>query len=316
MSTWAIETENLHRTYSKPGTQGQSRGIHGIDLQVREGEVRGLLGPNGAGKTTLTKVLSTVLKPTHGHAAILGLDIVKQGALIREKIGVVLGGERGLYYHLTGRQNLEFWAGLYNVPRKSRRTKVNGLLSRLGLEAYADTQIVKYSRGMKQRLHLARGLVGDPQLIFLDEPTLGMDPVAAAGFRDLIVDLKSEGKTILMTTHDMAEAEFVCDKVALIDDGKLLAVETPDVLAGWISKHDRIDFSASSAVAEQIKCIPGIDSLIRTAADTYRLQVIDASAMSSILLTLVQAGVVKVQTSKPSLEEVYMHFIGNRGLKV
>jgi ABC-2 type transport system ATP-binding protein len=221
----AITTRELTRTFKGQAGRPDVVALDGVNLEIPEGEVRGLLGPNGAGKTTLVKILCTILLPTRGKAAVLGHDLEAQAKSVREVIGIVLGGERGLYWNLTGRQNLEYWAALYRVPRDETRRRAGILLERVGLDGRADDLVETYSRGMKQRLHLARGLIGNARVLFLDEPTTGMDPIAARDFRILVRELRAEGRTVLLTTHDMAEAEAVCDRVALIDHGRVLAVE-------------------------------------------------------------------------------------------
>jgi ABC-2 type transport system ATP-binding protein len=231
----AIDIFRLRRVYRNRGSDPAVVALDDVTMSIEEGEVRGLLGPNGAGKTTLVKILSTVLLPTSGSASILGHDVQADAERVRPLIGIVFGGDRGLYWNLTGRQNLQYWAALYKVPPQIAGPRINMLLERVGMTARADSLFETYSRGMKQRLHLARGLVGDARVLFLDEPTLGMDPLAAREFRTLVKELRSEGRTILLTTHDMSEAESLCDRVALIDRGRLLAVETPQTLSKLIA---------------------------------------------------------------------------------
>ena len=282
-----------------------------------EGEIHGLLGPNGAGKTTLVRILSTVLLPTSGSASILGHDVVRDTRAVRQSIGIVFGGDRGLYWRLTGRQNLEYWAALYNVPPSDTRPRVMALLERVGLSDRADYMVETYSRGMKQRLHLARGLIGDARVLFLDEPTTGMDPLAARDFRDLVKGLREEGRTILLTTHDMAEAEAVCDRVALINHGLLLAVETPRTLSRLVAQYERIDFEgAEEDIREKLRNLPGVAAVSALSDGSYRAELANPDAISGTLQFLVGAGVTSVRTSRPSLEEVYVHVIGDRGLKI
>ena len=312
---FAVETREISRLYKSRDKNPPVLALDGVSLQIEQAEIRGLLGPNGAGKTTLVKLLSTVLLPTSGTASILGHDVVRDTKAVRSLIGIVFGGERGLYWHLTGRQNLQYWAALYNVPPKDTPTRVDTLLERVGLTDRADYAVETYSRGMKQRLHLARGLIADARVLFLDEPTTGMDPVAAHDFRSLVRQLKSEGRTVLLTTHDMAEAEAVCDRVALIDHGRLLAVESPRTLGQWIGRYERIDFDCDRPeVVEKTRRLPGVASVSRLAGgDGYRVEVSEESAIQAVLTNLVSSGVTSVRTSRPSLEEVYLHLIGERG---
>ncbi len=278
--------------------------------------MHGLLGPNGAGKTTLVKILSTVLLPTSGSARVLGHDVVGEAAAVRPLIGIVFGGERGLYWRLTGRQNLEYWGALYKLSRAEIRVRSEQLIERVGLIERADERVETYSRGMKQRLHLARGLIGDAKVLFLDEPTTGMDPLAAREFRTLIAELRGEGRTILLATHDMAEAEALCDRVTLIDRGAILATESPRTLGRVISRFQRIDVEgAGDALLARIAALPGVSS-VNPADAGVRIEVAEEGVTSDVLKLLVESGVTSVRTSLPNLEEVYVQLIGDRGLQV
>ena len=311
----AVITENLGRTYKSPDKTVEA--LIGVSLRFAEGEVSGLLGPNGAGKTTLVKILSTVLLPTTGHASVLGHDVATNTAAVRPLIGIVFGGDRGLYWQLTARETLEYWAALYNVPPRETKARTTALLERVGLGTWADARVETYSRGMKQRLHLARGLISNARVLFLDEPTIGMDPLAARDFRNLVRELKAEGRTILLTTHDMAEAEAVCDRVALIDHGRVLAVETPASLAQLVSQHERIDFEHADPAGflDHLRALPGVSGVAPDGL-THRVSLSDGTQVRAVLAFLVAAGVTSLSTSRPSLEEVYVHVIGDRGLKV
>jgi ABC-2 type transport system ATP-binding protein len=280
------------------------------------GEVHGMLGPNGAGKTTLVKILSTVLLPTSGTAQVLGHDVVEETRAVRPLIGIVFGGERGLYTRLSARQNLEYWGALYRLSSATIKERSSALLERVGLVDRADQRVEEFSRGMKQRLHLARGLMGDAKVLFLDEPTTGMDPIAAREFRRLIAELKDEGRTILLTTHDMVEAESVCDRVTLIDRGTIIATESPRSLGRVISRFQRIDVEgADPALLARVRDLHGVHS-ISEIDGSARIEVAEEGATGAVLKTLVDAGVTSVKTSLPSLEEVYVHLIGDRGLRL
>jgi ABC-2 type transport system ATP-binding protein len=184
------------------------------------------------------------------------------------------------------------------------------------MDERADYLVETYSRGMKQRLHLARALVADARVLFLDEPTSGMDPIAAHQFRQLVLQMRGEGRTILLTTHDMAEAESVCDRVTLIDRGGIVAEETPRTLGRLIAENERIDFEGDGYLAEQLREMPGISSVVSAASGGYRVEVEDETATRSALAFLVQSGVTSIRTSRPSLEEVYVHIMSDRGTKV
>jgi ABC-2 type transport system ATP-binding protein len=310
----AIDITNLRRVYRGRRNDPDVVALDGVSMVVEEGEVRGLLGPNGAGKTTLVKILSTVLLPTSGTASILGRDVTTAADKVRPLIGIVFGGDRGLYWNLTGRQNLEYWAALYHVPTHVAGPRITTLIERVGMSARADSLVETYSRGMKQRLHLARGLVGNARVLFLDEPTLGMDPLAALDFRSLVKDLRSEGRTILLTTHDMAEAEALCDRVALIDHGRVLAVETPKTLSRLIAKYERIDFEWTDGdLSRDLQALPGVSSVTRIdGGPAFRIELHDDRSAQRVLAFLIDSGVTSLRTSRPTLEEVYVHMIGGR----
>jgi len=314
----AVETQDLGRSYEPDGKGEPVRALNGVNLQIEVGTVQGLLGPNGAGKTTLTKILSTALIPSEGSARILGHDVVRETAKVRSRIGVVLGGDRGLYRRLSARHNLEYWAALYHVHPEESKRRIPELLERVGLTEQADRRVDTFSRGMKQRLHLARGLIADASVLLLDEPTIGMDPVAAREFRELIKELRRAGKSILLTTHDMEEAEAVCDSVALIDKGRLLAIETPERLARLVATIERIDFtSRDDSLLGRVRALEGIVAVSTLQAEReYRIELAHEAALPHVLGFLVGAGVTSIRTSRPSLAEVYLHVIGNRGLKV
>jgi ABC-2 type transport system ATP-binding protein len=315
----AVEVRSLRREFTASRSSGDAPRIAlaGIDLSVPEGEIHGLLGPNGAGKTTLCKILSTVLVPTSGTAALLGRDVVTQVAAVRPLVGCVFGGDRGLYGRLSARQNLSYWAALYGVPRRQIGGRTLDVLKRFGLAEHADDRVETFSRGMKQRLHLARGLVHDPRVLLLDEPTTGMDPVAAHEFRRLLGSLRDDGRTILITTHDMAEAEAVCDRVTLIDNGRILHTSTPERLAALISGHDRVDaHDVPARLAERIRDLPDVTDVLPLDDGSIRIRTRTGSATTHVLRLLVDSGVTTLSTSRPSLEEVYLHMVGDRGMEV
>jgi ABC-2 type transport system ATP-binding protein len=317
MQQAAVTVEEVTRVF-EPRRRRDERvvALDRVSLEIPQGEIHGLLGPNGAGKTTLVKILSTVLVPTSGRAHVLGHDVVDEAKAVRPLIGIVFGGERGLYWRLTGRQNLEYWGALYRLSAGETRRRAQQLLERVGLRDKADERVEKYSRGMKQRLHLARGLVGDAKVLFLDEPTTGMDPLAAREFRNLIGELKGEGRTILLATHDMVEAENVCDRVTLIDRGTILATESPRSLGRVISRYQRIDVEgAEPALLRQLQALPGVQSISENDGSA-RIEIAEEGATGAVLKLLVDAGVTSMKTSLPSLEEVYVHLIGDRGLQI
>jgi len=312
----AVEVREISRVFT-PRRRDPVTALAGVSLSIPSGEVHGLLGPNGAGKTTLVKILSTVLLPTTGSALVCGHDVVAETKAVRPLIGIVFGGERGLYTRLSARQNLEYWGALYRLSGPQIKARSAALLERVGLTDRADQRVEEFSRGMKQRLHLARGLMGDARVLFLDEPTTGMDPLAAREFRTLVGELKGEGRTILLTTHDMVEAETVCDRVTLIDRGRILATETPRTLGTLISRFQRIDVEgAPDTLIADIALVTGVSAVAVQPDGSIRIEVNEDGATTVVLKELVDAGVTSVKTSLPSLEEVYVQMIGERGLGV
>ncbi|WP_084729010.1 ABC transporter ATP-binding protein [Streptacidiphilus neutrinimicus] len=296
---------------------GERVALRGIDLDIAPGEVHGLLGPNGAGKTTLCKILSTVLLPSSGTVHLLGHDVAARPAAVRPLIGIVFGGERGLYERLTARQNLLYWACLYGMSGRRLAERSEELLEQLGLGAHADERVERFSRGMKQRLHLARGLVHDPPVVLLDEPTAGMDPVSAHGFRDLVRALRAEGRTVLVTTHDMAEAEAVCDRVTLIDRGAVVASATPAELGAWAAESERVTArDVPPGVLTQLSALPHVTAVPPDAQGRTVLRVGEGGDAAAVVRLLLDAGVRELATSRPGLEEVYLRLIGRRGMEV
>lgn len=315
----AIEARGLGRVYAsrRKGGAGGIVALDDVSLTVERGEIHGLLGPNGAGKTTFVKILSTLLVPTSGSATVLGHDVVAAAAAVRPLIGIVFGGERGLYPRLTARQNLDYFGALYGLDRHSARRRCNEVLERLGLAERADDRVETYSRGMKQRLHLARGLLNEPELLFLDEPTTGLDPTAAHDFRRLIEELVREGTTILLTTHDMAEAEALCKRVTLIDRGRILATETPSGLSSLVDRALRVDAAGVTLeAAGGLRRLVGVERVEAEHDGRVRIVVRDRSAIPGVLALLAEAGVSTVHTSVPTLEEVYLELLGPRGFGV
>lgn len=229
MSTIA-EVKNLSRTYqTKTGISKNKtiEALKSVSFTIEKGEIFGLLGPNGAGKTTTIKILTTLLAPTHGEAKILGFNCFGEESKIRPRINFVFGGERSLYWRLSAQDNLQYFGDLYKIPSKILKERIPHLIKLVGLEGREHERVESYSKGMKQRLQIARGLINDPEILFLDEPTIGLDPIGAKDLRNILLLLKKQNKTILLTTHYMYEADELCDRIAIIDHGELLDLGTP-----------------------------------------------------------------------------------------
>lgn len=220
-----IEVRNLVKKYKikKNGEGSKERTVlKGISFDVQKGEVLGLLGPNGAGKSTTFKILTTLLTPTSGDVYVLGKDVKTQEKQIRENINFIFGGERGVYTNLTAKEYLAYFCNLYKIPKKNIRTIIEELIDLVGLSESHDKKIETFSKGMIQRLHIARSLINKPKVLFLDEPTIGLDPVGAKILRNIVKDLSKKGITIIITTHYMQEAEELCDKIAFIKHGEII----------------------------------------------------------------------------------------------
>jgi ABC-2 type transport system ATP-binding protein len=315
-----VVTNQLRRVYLSGkrlrNAAAETTALAGIDLQVQQGEIHGLLGPNGAGKSTLCKVLSTVLLPTSGRAWVLGRDVALDTRAVQSLIGIVFGGDRGLYGRLTAVQNLRYWAALYGLTDKLARHRTYALLERVGLADRASDRVEAFSLGMKQRLHLARGLIGEPRVLLLDEPTNALDPVAVREVRELIRESASD-RTILLTTHDMVEAESLCDRVTLMDRGRIIATESPRTLATWISRYERIDIAnAPASVVSEIRRMSGVGDVVTLPTGGLRIETTESGVASLVLRRLVDAGVSSLRTSLPSLEEVYLQLLEHRGIGV
>ncbi len=309
----------LRREAKKPATQA----LHGVDLVVRKGEFFGLLGPNGAGKTTLVKILSTLLLPTEGTVHIAGHDVETDADIIRRKVGVVLGGDRALYWRLTARENLWYFSQLYDMPRDDALLAIERVLKEVNLTDRADDRVENYSKGMKQRLHIARGLLTDPEILLLDEPTIGLDPHAARSLRTLVRRLVDEhGRTVVLTTHYLYEADELCDRIAFISKGEIVALGTSAELkaehAGGAALSVRVR-KAPAELADRLRAVAGVTTLtnheVRDAADQteYRLTGPGVEAAAPLVAAEVAragAGLLAIRVDAPTLEDVFVALTG------
>ncbi|MCL2200942.1 MAG: ABC transporter ATP-binding protein [Oscillospiraceae bacterium] len=230
-----IEVNEFKRTYTTyKGWVSRKKetvtAVNGISFAVEKGTIFGLLGQNGAGKTTTIKTLITLLAPTSGTCKVLGYDTFRQAKQIRPRINFIFGGELGVYRRLSARDNLAYFSNLYHVPPSVAKARIEDALDLVGLTDKADILCETFSKGMLQRLQIARGLVNDPEILFCDEPTVGLDPLGARMLRDVLKVLRGRGKTIMLTTHYMPEADELCDTIALIDGGVIVAMDTPSML--------------------------------------------------------------------------------------
>jgi ABC-2 type transport system ATP-binding protein len=291
--------------------------VEDVSFSIEDGELFGLLGPNGAGKTTTVKMLTTLLIPSSGSASIHGMDVVKQAEKIRKRIGFIFGGERGLYWRLSGIDNLRYFASLYGVDPDVSKRRIPYLLELVGLKGRGDEKVQGYSRGMKQRLHVARTLLHDPEVLFLDEPTIGLDPVGAREFRQVILDLQSQKKTILVTTHYMFEADALCDRIAVINHGHIAALDTPSGLKSKVQDLNVVEvemFGLPEAMLEALRSLPFVDSLAVEDLDQRQTLLIQTSrgaeAVPDVLASLAGLKIGRVIVREPTLEDAYVRLVG------
>lgn len=299
------------------GGKRETVALKGLNLSVPRGSVFGLLGPNGAGKTTTVRILSTLLTPTAGHASVMGYDVVKDTSQVRRRIGFVLGGDRGLYGRLTGKENLEYFAALNHVEPRLASRRADELLQAVGLFERRDSLVEQYSRGMKQRLHIARGLLTDPEVVFMDEPTIGLDPQVAQEVRSIIPRLAAEGKTVLLTTHYMFEADVLCERLALIDHGEIVASGSPTEIKRRVSQIRVLELQLremAPGLVESITVLAGVvganaspDGLLTRLTVQVRL---DADVRSAVLSLIREELLESVLEREPTLEEAYLSILG------
>jgi ABC-2 type transport system ATP-binding protein len=296
-----IKTEALTKKY------GKLAAVDSLSMEVKEGEIFGLLGPNGAGKTTFLSMLCTILKPTSGKAWVGGFDIVKEPARVRKSIGIVFQ-QPSVDDLLTGRENLKMHNLLFGVPREVRKQRIDEVLSIVNLEKRADDLVNTYSGGMRRRLELARGIMHHPKILFLDEPTLGLDPQTREHIWEYIQELaRKECMTVMLTTHYMEEAEQLCDRIAIIDYGKIVALDSPDTLRSQIA-GDVVKLKQKNPDIEAIRKLDYVKKVEEKDGLLY-ISIKDASMHLQDLLT--HTGPIDfVEVRSGTLNDVFLHYTG------
>lgn len=325
----AISAQNLHRVFRtgrNPFRQGSEIvAVEDISFSVPRGTIFGLLGPNGAGKTTTIKMLSTLLVPTSGTATVGGFDVQRNEHDVRRQLGVVLGGDRGLYWKLTARDNMVYFGNLYGMRPETIDRRVTELLDVVNLSERANHRVEGFSRGMKQRLHLAKALLHDPPILILDEPTIGLDPASAVDLRRAIANLVPE-HTVLLTTHDMWEADQLCAEIAIVDHGRIVAQGTPQELKGLVDDGRRIVVSTHEGLGERaaemtarLEQLSGVwtvqHSIVTGGGSELTILCADPTRILDDTLAVVRLADVSlsaVRVLEPTLEDAFLSLAGGR----
>ncbi len=322
---FAIRTEKLSRVYKiRGGKKSEPRSLvalNDINLEIRPGELFGLLGPNGAGKTTLIKILTTLLAPTTGHAWVAGFDVADEPEKVRPRINMVSGGEASGYGLLTVRENLWMFSQFYGLPSAIANKNIKHLLDVVGLADRMNTRSSDLSTGLRQKMNIVRGFMTDPDVLFLDEPTLGLDVGASREVRQFIrswVD-NNPTRTLMLTTHYMVEADELCDRVAIINQGKVLACDSPSSLKRNLQQeavfHLEVSPFDGSLSTERFTTLPGVCNVVHRPQDGFDLLDLildEEGALAGVVNTLNNANIrlLNLQKNEPSLEDVFVKLVG------
>ncbi len=305
-----LEVNNLVKQY------GEFAAVKGISFEVGQGEVFSLLGPNGAGKTTTLSILSTLYAPTRGEARIGGHSVTEDSMAVRRTIGVV-PQELALYDDLTARENLNFWGRMYGLGGRALKQRADEVLAQIGLSEKADQRVKTYSGGMKRRVNIGVGLLHKPRLLFMDEPTVGIDPQSRRAILDTVKDLNRQGMTVLYTTHYMEEAEELSDRVGIIDHGEMIALGTQTELTRQVGQRDalRLHVDAEQDAGKLAEALAGLPGLLQVSATDHEVLVIVPSseeALAPVVTRANEAGVRvrSVDIQEPNLEAVFLHLTG------
>lgn len=324
----AVVVKDLRKTFVskkkklfKKTEKSEFKAVDGVDFEIRKGEIFGLLGPNGAGKTTTIKMITGLLSPTSGSVSVMGNDVDKKPLVALKSIGTVLAGDRSVYWKLTARENLEYFGALYGCNRAEAKKRTNELLKKLQLEEKADELVEKYSTGMKQKVALGKALIPNAPVVLLDEPTLGLDPQSALNLRELILEIKNEGRTVLLTTHYMEEADFLCDRIAIIDGGKIIALDTPENLKRSLNEIKTIKIDVTTVTDKLISDIEGLKGVKNVRSNykeenrSYELNIhhTNGSNLVQKILDCIannNSKILNVNVIEPSLEDVFINLTG------
>ncbi|MEO0131418.1 MAG: ABC transporter ATP-binding protein [candidate division WOR-3 bacterium] len=324
--SYAIEVNNVTKKF-KRGSGLKKREIVAVDrasFEIQEGEIFGLLGPNGAGKTTLVRCIATLLIPDDGTIKIMGKDVLKYPLFCRRQIGLLTSGERTLYWKLSAKENLEFFAALYGLDKQETKKRIEYLMELLGLKEVQNERVEKYSSGMKQKVSLARALIHDPKVLLLDEPTLGLDPQFARFLRDFIKKVlnQEEKKTILLTTHYMEEADELCNRIAFINQGRIVDCKTPDEYKRDLPHSEVLEIKTSLIIdpkelEDRLAKLPTVEKVnITIQNNTCNIKIILPRAeqvLSEVIIEVQKfAKILAIDVNEPTLEDVFIYITGRR----
>lgn len=324
----AVEVKNLKKYFVsekkglfKKTQKKEFKAVDDVSFNIKKGEIFGLLGPNGAGKTTTIKMITGLLRPTDGSVKVMGKDVDKNPMEALSNIGTVLAGDRSIYWKLTARENLEYFASLYGCNKKEAKERTQKVLDRLNLTDKADELVEKYSTGMKQKVALGKALIPNAPVVLLDEPTLGLDPQSAINLREIILEIKNEGRTVLLTTHYMEEADFLSDRIAIIDGGKIIALDTPENLKRKLNEVKTLNVELDNLdekLINEIRKIKDIENIVSKYEEDRRRYILNIHHREGeeIIQKIIDCvsdnnkKILSMNVKEPSLEDVFIHLTG------
>lgn len=307
-NTFAIEVINLHRSF------GGNKAVQGVSFEVEQGGIFSLLGPNGAGKTTTISMLSCLLRPDEGDARVMGHSIRTDQNGVKSVLGVV-PQEIALYEDLTARENLTFWGKMYGLRGSALRSRVDEVLEVIGLSDRARERVGKYSGGMKRRVNIGAALLHKPKVIYMDEPTVGIDPQSRRNILDSVIALKNQGMTVLYTTHYMEEAQELSDHIAIMDHGRMIAIGTHEELVKLVGGQTRIDLTVNANAESVVSAWKNVEGVARVTAEEEKISVLveDSNLVLPRLFESARAQfarITSVDIREPNLEAVFLHLTG------
>ncbi len=305
-----LEVKDIHKNY------GDFAAVKGVTFDIQEGEIFSLLGPNGAGKTTTISMLSTLYAPTAGDAVIAGHSVTRDPMAVRNAIGVV-PQDIALYEDLTAHENLVFWGQMYGLGGKTLRARVDEVLEQIGLADKAKNRVKTYSGGMKRRVNIGVGLLHKPRLLFMDEPTVGIDPQSRRAILDTVKDLNQKGMTVLYTTHYMEEAQELSDRVGIIDHGELIALGTQKELTRQVGETETLilHLGENDDPEALVKSLEGVKEIIKAQSTDHEVSVIAREAEEALAPVVAKANergvkIHSIDIREPNLEAVFLHLTG------